>query len=123
MKKILALLMVVLFGLGLVACGNGGTDTEVPTDPNQTVPTGPVQTIELTYADWGDQAFNQMMIDAFMEKYPHIRVTLRTDITGSGATFTGNLITAAQAGLLPDVFATDNVPVVINAGLKLEVAQ
>jgi multiple sugar transport system substrate-binding protein len=63
------------------------------------------------------------MIDAFMEKYPHINVTLRTDILGAGAEFTGNLVTAAQAGLLPDVFATDNVPTVINAGLTLDVAE
>ncbi|MCX5775222.1 MAG: hypothetical protein NTV44_02520 [Firmicutes bacterium] len=74
------------------------------------------------YADWGDQAFNQRMIDNFMAKYPNIHVSLRQDITGSGATFTGNLITAAQAGLLPDVFATDNVPTVVNAGLTLDVA-
>ncbi len=56
------------------------------------------------------------MIDLFMAEYPNIRVTLRGDIAGSGAEFTGNLVTAAQAGLLPDVFATDNVPTVINAG-------
>ncbi|OHE35190.1 MAG: hypothetical protein A2013_06525, partial [Tenericutes bacterium GWE2_38_8] len=80
-------------------------------------------TIELTYADWGNQEFNQRMIDLFMAKYPNIRVTLRGDIAGSGAEFTGNLVTAAQAGLLPDVFATDNVPTVINAGLTLDVAE
>jgi multiple sugar transport system substrate-binding protein len=62
------------------------------------------------------------MIDLFMVKYPNIRVTLRGDIAGSGAEFTGNLVTAAQAGLLPDVFATDNVPTVVNAGLTLDVA-
>jgi len=62
------------------------------------------------------------MIDAFMAKYPDIRVSLRQDIAGSGAEFTGNLVTAAQAGLLPDVFATDNVPTVINAGLTYDLA-
>lgn len=79
-------------------------------------------TVTLTYADWGDQVLNQKLINAFMEEYPHIRVTLRSDIAGSGAEFTGNLILAAQAGLLPDVFATDNVPTVVNAGLTLDVA-
>jgi len=122
MKKILALWMIVLFAVALVACGNGSDETEDPTTPVDT-PTTPVQNIELTYADWGDSEFNRQMIDAFMVKYPHIRVTLRTDIVGSGATFTGNLITAAQAGLLPDVFAIDNVPVAINAGLTLDLAQ
>ncbi len=111
MKKILILFVVLLFAVGLNACGK---DT----------PEGPpiVQSIELTYADWGDAKFNQRMIDAFMVKYPNIRVTLRGDILGSGAEFTGNLVTAAQAGLLPDVFATDNVPTVINAGLTLDLA-
>ena len=115
MKKILLFVMALTFAVALVACGG---DTE----PTPTEKTPEVQTIELTYADWGNAAFNQRMIDAFMVKYPHIRVTLRTDIAGSGAEFTGNLVTAAQAGLLPDVFATDNVPTVINAGLTLDVA-
>ena len=107
MKKIFALLVISLFALTLAACNGGGSTTKY---------------VELTYADWGDQAFNQRMIDKFMEKYPNITVTLRQDISGSGATFTGNLVTAAQAGLLPDVFATDNVPTVVRAGLTLDVA-
>ncbi|MEF3693289.1 MAG: ABC transporter substrate-binding protein [Acholeplasmataceae bacterium] len=111
MKKILTLVVVLLIGFVLVACGD-------KPDPN-----GGTQTIALSYADWGDQEFNQKMIDAFELKYPNIDVTLRTDIEGSGEAFTGNLVTAAQAGMLPDVFATDNVPTVINAGLTLDIAQ
>lgn len=109
MKKILTILFVSLFTMTLVACGGGSE----PED----------QYIELTYADWADPELNQALIDAFMVEYPEIRVSLRTDIAGSGDAFTGNLVTAAQAGLLPDVFATDNVPTVINAGLTLDVAQ
>ena len=112
MKKIILLIVGLFLVFGLAACNNDDND-----------PTTPVgQSIELTYADWGNQTFNQRMIDAFMVKYPEIRVTLRTDIAGSGAEFTGNLVTVAQAGLLPDVFATDNVPTVINAGLTRDVA-
>jgi multiple sugar transport system substrate-binding protein len=110
MKKIVTLLVVFGFLFGLTACA------ETPDDKDK-------QTIELTYADWGNQDFNQQMIDAFMVKYPHIKVSLRKDIAGSGADFTGNLAAVAQLGLLPDVFATDNVPTVINAGLTLDVAQ
>ena len=112
MKKIFLLLVGLFLFFGLAACGND------PDDP--TVPVG--QSIDLTYADWGNQEFNQRMIDAFMVEHPNIRVTLAKDITGSGAEFTGNLVTAAQVGLLPDVFATDNVPTVVNAGLTLDVA-
>lgn len=114
MKKLLLIAVGLFLVIGLTACGPD-EETVIPTDT-----TG--QTIELTYADWGNQEFNQRMIDLFMAKYPNIRVTLRGDIAGSGAEFTGNLVTAAQAGLLPDVFATDNVPTVINAGLTLDVA-
>ncbi len=111
MKKILLLFVALFLVVGLYACGG-----EDPIDPIVN------QKIELTYADWGNQEFNQRMIDSFMAKYPDIRVTLRQDIAGSGAEFTGNLVTAAQAGLLPDVFATDNVPTVINAGLTYDIA-
>ncbi len=111
MKKILLLFVALFLVVGLYACGD-----DDPIDPIVN------QKIELTYADWGNQEFNQRMIDAFMAKYPDIRVSLRQDIAGSGAEFTGNLVTAAQAGLLPDVFATDNVPTVINAGLTYDLA-
>ncbi|MFA6801350.1 MAG: ABC transporter substrate-binding protein [Acholeplasmataceae bacterium] len=106
-KKISFILIALLLSFGLFAC----KDDDVVS-----------QKISLTYADWGDQEFNQKMIDAFMEKYPDIEVSLRTDISGSGATFTGNLIDAAQVGILPDVFATDNVPTIVNAGLTYDVS-
>jgi multiple sugar transport system substrate-binding protein len=112
MKKILTIITVLILTATLVACGETGDGGG-----------GGTQQIELTYADWANQELNQQLIDAFMEEYPNIRVILRTDITGSGDAFTGNLVTAAQAGLLPDVFATDNVPTVVNAGLTLDVAQ
>jgi len=112
MRKVLLIVVGLFLAFGVAACG-----------AKDNVPTTPVgQTIELTYADWGDADFNQRMIDLFMAEHPDIRVTLRTDIAGSGSEFTGNLVTMAQAGTLPDVFATDNVPTVINAGLTLDVA-
>lgn len=128
MNKKTNLVLLAVLSFAFVACGgtssptgSSGSSSGSSTTSNNSS-SGPVQTIELTYADWGDQVFNQRMIDLFMEKYPSIHVTLRQDITGSGATFTGNLVTAAQAGLLPDVFATDNVPTIVNAGLTLDVA-
>ena len=112
MKKIISFIFITIISITLVACGNTGDGGG-----------GGSQQIELSYADWGDQELNQQLIDAFMQEYPDIRVTLRSDISGSGDAFTGNLVTAAQAGLLPDVFATDNVPTVVNAGLTLDVAE
>ncbi|XMB72202.1 hypothetical protein RJI07_08865 [Mycoplasmatota bacterium WC30] len=79
--------------------------------------------IVLSYADWGDDELNQALIASFMEKYPNITVELRQDITGAGAEFTGNLINAQAAGILPDVFAIDNVPTGINNGMLMDVSE
>ncbi len=79
--------------------------------------------IVLSYADWGDAELNLALIASFMEKYPNISVELRQDITGAGAEFTGNLINAQAASILPDVFAIDNVPTGINNGMLLDVSE
>lgn len=108
-----------VLALGIVGCGKTSTSSQ----NSHSSSTRPTQTIELTYADWGNSRMNQYMLDKFMEKYPNIHVSLRTDIAGSGATFTGNIIASAQAGLLPDVFAIDNVPTAVSNGLNLDVKQ
>jgi len=130
MKKLLLLGLVGLFAFSLTACDEGVSDdptpevdcTVTPDDPacddNQ-----PTENIVLSYADWGDQEMNQALIDSFMEEYPNITVELRQDITGAGAEFTGNLINAQAAGILPDVFAIDNVPTGIANGMLLDVAE
>ncbi len=130
MKKFITLLIALVLGFFLVACGEvtmptnggGGTDTTVPTQGGNA--TEPVKRrVNISYADWGNQEVNQKLIEKFMEKYPHIKVDLRGDISGSGAEFTGNLIAAAQADMLPDVFAIDNVPTVVEPGLTLDVSE
>lgn len=102
----------------LAACGGGGTDPDDPDNPD----TG-TKEIVLSYADWGDQELNQLLIDAFMEKYPNIRVELRQDISGAGAEFTGSLLNAQAAGVLPDVFAIDNVPTGLANGMALDITE
>lgn len=109
MKKIYLVISLLLLSLALVACG--GNNGEVS------------NRIQLSYADWGDPETNQKLIDAFEDAHPNIDVELRTDIAGSGAEFTGNLILAASVDLLPDVFATDNVPTIISSGLALDVQE
>ncbi len=79
--------------------------------------------IVLSYADWGDQELNQALIDSFMELYPNIDVVLRQDITGSGGAFMNNLVNAQAAGLLPDVFAVDSVPLAITNGMVMDVSE
>jgi len=110
MKKTLLTIMLFVSTLILVACGGNGGG-------------GSKNTISLSYADWNaDVETTELMIAAFEEEYPHIKVELRTDIGGHGEEFTNNLVDAAGAGILPDVFATDNVPVIAEKGLTLDVA-
>jgi len=112
MKKWLLILTLTLL-LTLAACGGGNTNNDN---------TG-TKEIVLSYADWGNQVINQKLIDAFMEEYPNIRVELRLDISGSGGEFTGNLLNAQAAGVLPDVFAIDNVPTGLANGMLLDITE
>lgn len=112
MKKITLLIVAALLTVSLVACG--ATEEESGTQQRNIV---------LTYADWGDQELNQILIDAFMEQYPNITVELRQDITGAGAAFTENLLNAQSANVLPDVFAIDNVPTGLSNGMLLDVTE
>ena len=109
MKKYLSVLIIVFAAVFMFGCGG---DKE-PTNE---------KTITLTYAEWGDQDVAQAMLNAFMEKHPNIKVTLSNSITGSGTAFTANLIAAAQANMLPDVFVIDNVPEVIKNGLVYDIS-
>lgn len=108
MKKYLILVITLFASVLLVGC-------------NKNIGNKPKK-IQLTYADWGDEEFNQKMIDAFMAENENIEVNI-VDIGGSGAEFTGNLIDSAQLNILPDVFAIDNVPTIVSAGLALDVQQ
>ncbi len=103
-KKGIIVIFLTFLSLILVAC-NGTTSN---------------RKVVLSYAAWGDQSFHQRMIDAFMEEYPHISVTLRTDITGTGDAFTGAIVDSAKVGMLPDVFIIDNVTTAVHEGLAYD---
>ena len=114
MKRFFSILLLFVLIFTLFSCGD---------DKNDGGNTPTTKTVYLTYAEWGDQNVAQQMLDAFMEKHPNIKVTLDTTITGSGTAFTTNLIAAAQANMLPDVFVTDNVPSVIKNGLVGDISE
>lgn len=139
MKKSLSLLLLFMIAFAMLSCG----ETSVITTTSATTSTTTTQTdsttvtttttttssttnndeITLSYADWGNQEINQILIDAFMVKYPNITVELRTDISGSGAQFTGSILNAQAAGILPDVFAIDSVPTGYYNGTLLDVSE
>ena len=109
MKKILLLIGVVLFALGLVACGEDKVPTIVEGD------------VTITYASWDLGALDseepnmqRLMIEAFMEEYPNINVEIieRPKIPGTTNDLGWNEFLAARASTqtLPDVFQADNIP-------------
>ncbi len=108
MKKLLMIPLIISLALIVVGCNNG--------EPGGS-------RIVLSYADWADDDINQALIDSFMEEYPHIRVELRKDISGTGGEFTLNLLNAQAAGVLPDVFAIDNVPTGYTNGMILDITE
>jgi multiple sugar transport system substrate-binding protein len=125
MKKWFMLVLSLTLVLTIAACGGSETpdDNDDPDNPGNGGNDNPTEEIVLSYADWGDPEINQALIDAFMVEYPNIRVELRQDITGAGAEFTGNLLNAQAAGVLPDVFAIDNVPTGLANGMLLDVTE
>lgn len=106
-------------GLLLAACGNGGsgeTDgSNGSEDPAESgsgdAPSGDVVT--LNYANWnlgteGEVGIERLMIDAFNESQDRIEVVIDETVTTDD--WDGSLATAASAGNLPDVFMMSNVP-------------
>jgi multiple sugar transport system substrate-binding protein len=94
----------------LVACGNDDSD-----------PTIVDGQVEITYASWNlgspdseEPNMERLMIDAFMEAYPNIKVTVieRPKVPGTNDDLGWNDFLAARASTetLPDVFQSDNIP-------------
>lgn len=110
MKKLMILMGFFLIATLLVACGNGEAPTPTPEDQ-----------VEITYASWNlgspdseEPNMERLMIEAFMEKYPNIKVTVieRPKVPGTNDDLGWNEFLAARASTetLPDVFQSDNIP-------------
>jgi multiple sugar transport system substrate-binding protein len=103
MQKKIAILMLCVFSLLLVACVD-----ETPQAPDEGFeydPTWVDYDITLTYASWANAQLENLMLDAFMEKYPNVTVTKDSEMVNSeNPGWEGQLIERAAAGTLPDVF-------------------
>lgn len=117
MKKIIGLIVMLLSLVVLVACGDDTPETSTPTNP--TIPIE--EQVTITYASWNlgspdsdEPNMERLMIDAFMEEYPHITVQVieRPKIPGTNDDLGWNEFLAARASTqtLPDVFQADNIP-------------
>lgn len=111
MKKYLSLIAILLCSFILISCNKGGGGGTV---------TGNIQ---LSYASWGDAELDALLIAEFEKTHENVKIFRDTSITGTGNTFTANLVTAAQSGVLPDVFITDSVPTMIEKGLVRDVSE
>jgi len=118
MKKILTFLSIILVVLALVACtndpANGGDQTNDPTTPVE-------GQVTINYASWDlgspdslEPNMQRLMIEAFQQKYPNIKVNIieRPKIPGTNDDLGWNEFLAARASTqtLPDVFQADNIP-------------
>ncbi len=82
----------------LVACGGGDSTTEESNGGDQ---------VTITYASWGvaqegEENLDTLMIEAFMDEYPHITVEIDRSI--DAADWNSSLASAASASAMPDVF-------------------
>lgn len=110
--KTLSIISICMIALILGSCGK--------TNSNKGNLSG---NITLTYASWGDANLDAMLIDEFEKLHENVTIVRDTSITGTGNVFTKNLVTAAQANMLPDVFITDSVPSMIENGLVRDVSE
>jgi len=105
MGRKFALIIMFVFLVGLVAC------TETPTDDPEDQglvydPTWVDEDITLNFASWVNSDLENLMLDAFMDKYPNVTVTKDAELVNSeNPGWEGQIIERAAAGTLPDVFA------------------
>lgn len=78
MKKAVSLTLASVMALSLAACGNGGSKESASTGAAAGAGTDSGEAVELTFSWWGGDSRHgatEKAIDAFMAKYPNIKVT------------------------------------------------
>lgn len=105
MKRFVSLMMIVLLSFFIIGCDSKKEDDK----------------ITITYANWNlgspdsiDPNMERLMLKAFMDEYPNIKVEVieRPKIPGTSDDMSWNEFLAARASLkkLPDVFMADDIP-------------
>jgi multiple sugar transport system substrate-binding protein len=116
MKKILSLFAIITLLFSLAACGSTSKETASSETKKKDV--------TLSFASWTlgteqEQNAERLMISAFEEKYPNIKIKIDNSI--STKDWNGSLTTAASAGKMPDVFMLPLVPLALSNDWLLDI--
>ncbi|MEQ6377854.1 extracellular solute-binding protein [Bacillaceae bacterium S4-13-56] len=137
MKKVFVMFVFMALFTFLVACNDGDSNDKDNAQTDQNIEdanseenaeqTGDTSAEEVTLkiASWsfgaeGDVNLDRMMVDAFMDKYPNIKVEIDESIAPP---WEESLATAASAGSMPDVFAVSNIPTALANEWLLDVSE
>lgn len=99
LKKLLALTLSASVVVSLSACKK--KEAPKKETPVKTLSEMTKDNITLTYAQWGNADYTNMMVQKFMEKYPNIKVEV---VPLEQGTWNDGLTNLASAGTLPDAF-------------------
>ncbi|MBS4204532.1 ABC transporter substrate-binding protein [Lederbergia citrea] len=116
MKKLFSLLAVLALVFSLVACSSA-KETSKDKDKDKGNKEEKQEEVTITYANWtvGTEEENnleRLMLKAFEEKYPHIKVKIDEAVNTSD--WNGTLSAAASAGKMPDVFMLSQLPLALS---------
>ena len=83
--------------------------------------------VVITYANWNlgerrDNALELRMLQAFMDEHPHIYVEIDTGVSVR-PNWHDNIIAAANARRLPDVFMVDDMADMVGRGLLMDITE
>lgn len=112
MKKYLSFFLIVVLAIFMVACSNKDDSAK-----NKDKQGAKKEEVTITYANWNlgteeENNIERRMIQAFQEKYPHIKIKIDESIDTQD--WNGSLSTAASAGKMPDVFMMSSLPLAIS---------
>ncbi|RLQ96623.1 ABC transporter substrate-binding protein [Falsibacillus albus] len=118
MKKIVSVAVSAALALSLAACSSkekASSDKESSKDP-----------VTISFASWTlgtekEQNLERLMIKAFEEKNPDIKVKIDESISTSD--WNGTLSAAASGGKMPDVFALPQIPLALSNNWLMDITK
>ncbi|PLR99073.1 ABC transporter substrate-binding protein [Bacillus sp. T33-2] len=121
MKKVLSIFAVLTLIFSLAACSDAKETSTDKKEDNEKK-----EEVTLSYAHWNlgteeEKNLERMMLEAFQEKYPHIKIELNETVNTKD--WNGTLATAASAGTMPDVFALPQIPLALSNDWLLDVTK